>query len=215
MDASTLSPDFMNSGGRGLDESLPTNLLYKSNAVKHFTFNSETLFALSKRHVWWSSWEGDDILVLGKYDVTFKLPPVPEGTYEVRLGYVAGHRGTIQVYFNNMPCGIPLEMSSYSKPGSIEDTGDPEVDKSNDKAMRNRGYMKAPDSYRVGNGGTNMRAAGYIYRRILTTQNFTSEQDNYLRVRLVLDDENAEWSFDYVELCPKSIYDGPEGEDTH
>jgi len=31
----------------------------------------------------------------------------------------------------------------------------------------------------------------------------------------VLKEDDKYWSFDYIELCPKSIYASPEGEDTH
>jgi uncharacterized surface protein with fasciclin (FAS1) repeats len=214
-DATTLSPDFMTCGARGMAESGTFTYGFKNNAVKNFSFNPETRLFCTARHYYWSSWEGDDLMILGLYDVTIKLPPVPEGTYEVRLGYVAGHRGTIQVYFDNVPCGIPLEMSSYSKPGSVDDTGDAETDNANDKAMHNRGYLKAPDSYLVGGAAQSMRKAGYIYRRILTTEHFDNTTDHYLRVRLVLDDPQADWSFDYLELCPKTVYDAETGEDTH
>ena len=42
-----------------------------------------------------------------------------------------------------------------------------------------------------------------------------SNKTYHLRFRQVLDDPNRYWSFDYIELCPKSVYGSPEGEDTH
>ena len=36
-----------------------------------------------------------------------------------------------------------------------------------------------------------------------------------LRVRQVLDDPMKYWNFNYLELCPKSVYASPQGEDTH
>ena len=36
---------------------------------------------------------------------------------------------------------------------------------------------------------------------------FKSNKDYYLRMRLVLDNPNAEMNFDYMEWCPKSIFD--------
>ena len=39
-----------------------------------------------------------------------------------------------------------------------------------------------------------------------------------MRFRRVSEDDpnaNKEWSFDYLELCPKSIYASPDGEDRH
>ena len=51
-------------------------------------------------------------------------------------------------------------------------------------------------------------------RRILTTTQVKEGQELKLRFRQVLEG-NAEWSFDYIELCPKSVYASPAGEDTH
>ena len=74
--------------------------------------------------------------------------------------------------------------------------------------------MKAPDSWHPGAGDATMRDNG-ILRRILTTHYLDSEKEYRLRVRQVLDDPDRYWSFDYIELCPKSVYGSPEGEDTH
>jgi len=52
-------------------------------------------------------------------------------------------------------------------------------------------------------------------RRILTTKYLDANKTYHLRFRQVLDDPNRYWSFDYIELCPKSVYGSPEGEDTH
>jgi hypothetical protein len=52
-------------------------------------------------------------------------------------------------------------------------------------------------------------------RKILITDAYFAEgQENWLRFQQVLEGD-AEWSFDYIELCPKSVYDSPEGEDRH
>ena len=79
--------------------------------------------------------------------------------------------------------------------------------------MHNLGFMKAPDSYRPG-GGNTMRENGII-RRILATEYLTETQDYWLRFRQVLDDPNCYISLDYLELCPKSVYASPQGEDRH
>ena len=55
---------------------------------------------------------GDVLGILGtSYDVTFRLPNVPPGTYELRLGYCAlVDRGIGQVYVDGIPQGIPMDM---------------------------------------------------------------------------------------------------------
>ena len=81
--------------------------------------------------------------------------------------------------------------------------------------MHNRGYMKGMDSYRPWDADNPLRGNNWNLRRILTTQYLDSNKTYYLRFRQVLDDPDRYWSFDYIELCPKSIYGSPEGEDTH
>ena len=53
----------------------------------------------------------DCVSILGTYDLTFRLPNVPPGSYELRLGYGAmDDRGIVQMYVDNMPQGLPLDM---------------------------------------------------------------------------------------------------------
>ena len=56
---------------------------------------------------------GDELWAApGAYDVTLVTPPVPEGMYDVRMGYQAkGKRGIVQLYWDKKPCGIRLNMN--------------------------------------------------------------------------------------------------------
>ena len=222
-DCTTLSPDFVNSGGRnrpGVTEC--TGML--NGYTKNWKFSPETLMSIRNRHQWFWSYEGDEVILQGIYDATLKLPPVPyDGTYEIRIGYpVMASRGVIQAYFgsdpdNMMPTDIPTDLRVSGPDPSIGWKSDGELgDELNirmyDKAMRNRGYMKAPASYRP-SGGDVFRDLSSMLRRILTTQYMSAEGDYYLRVRQVLDNNMAEMVYDYLELVPKDIYASDEGED--
>jgi hypothetical protein len=97
-------------------------------------------------------------------------------------------------------------------------TTDTEANKAVDKALRNRGYMKQSDAIRAYYGGTTyvvFRAQTTMLRRILTTRYLSGTEDHYLRFKQVLDNNSAEFAFDYIELCPKSVYASEAGEDTH
>lgn len=217
IDATVLSPDFMNCNGRGrYGEDILTG--FKNGYITDWTCSPETFVGVHSDVTYWWSYQANAVCVSGVFDVSFKLPPVPTGTYEVRLGYTPGdERGVIQAYLNNEPCGIPVDLRVYSGDptiGGIADTEDAEENMANDKAMHNRGYMKAPDSWHPGAGDATMRDNG-ILRRVLTTQYLDVNKEYRLRVRQVLDDPDRYWSFDYIELCPKSVYGSPEGEDTH
>jgi len=220
-DATTLSPDFMNSGARGR-AGTNTCTGFKAGSVKDWTFTDESLVSVRNRHINFWSYEGDEVVLLHQFDFSFKLPPVPEGTYEIRLGYCAmPGRGIIQVFYDNQPCGIPIDLrigATNPNIGWVADGKDPEANKAVDKALRNRGYMKGSDAIRAYAGGTTyyvFRAQSTLFRRILTTRYLSANENHYLRFKQVLDNNKAEFAFDYIELCPKSVYASEAGEDTH
>lgn len=218
IDATVLSPDFMNCNGRGrYGEDILTG--FKNQYITDWKVSPETYVGVHSDVGYWNSYCANAVCISGVFDVAFKLPPVPSGTYEVRLGYTVGEeRGVVQVYLNNEPCGIPVDLRVYGPDpniGWVEDTDDPEENTANDKAMHNRGYMKGMDSYRPWDADNPLRGNNWNLRRVLTTQYLTPEKTYYLRFRQVLDDPDRYWSFDYIELCPKSIYGSPQGEDTH
>lgn len=228
-DATTLSSDFMSSGARGR-AGVTTCTGFKSGSVKDWIFTDETLLSVRNRHLinFWC-YQGDEVVLLHQFDFAFKLPPVPEGTYEIRLGYVImSGRGIIQTFFDNQPCGIPLDLrlgGTSPAIGWIRDytststgiTNYVESNKAVDKALHNRGYMKGAEAVRAytGSGYTVSRGQSNWIRRILTTRYLSSTEDHYLRFKQVLDNNKAEFAFDYIELCPKSVYASDKGEDTY
>ena len=219
VDATALSPDFMNCNGRGrYGENILTG--FKNDYISGWKLSPETYVGVHSDVDYWNSYQSNAVCVSGIFDVTFNLPPVPGGTYEIRLGYTSGsERGVVQVYLDNEPCGIPVDLrvNGDQDPaiGWVADTSDEEENAANDKAMHNRGYMKGIDSYRSANASTTFRDNQWNLRRILTTQTLKEGQTYQLRFRQVLDDPECYWSFDFIELCPKSVYDNPQGEDTH
>lgn len=217
IDATVLSPDFMNCNGRGrYGEDILTG--FKNNYITDWVCSKETFVGVHSDVDYWHSYQANAVCVSGVFDVSFKLPPVPTGTYEIRLGYTPGdERGVVQVYLENEPCGIPVDLRVWGGDvtiGAVADTEDEEENIANDKAMHNRGYMKGPDCWHPGGGDDSMRTLSPL-RRILATKYLDSEKTYHLRFRQVLDDPQRYWSFDYIELCPKSVYGSPEGEDTH
>jgi hypothetical protein len=133
----------------------------------------------------------------------------------VRLGYSTGDdRGIAQIYLNNEPCGIPVSFRNFdSNTGWEADTNDEEENKAMDKALRNRGFMKAMDSY--GSSSESFRTYSNDVRRILVKKFLSSEQENWLRFRQILSGRTLYMSIDYIEICPKDVYDSPQGEDRH
>ena len=220
IDATTLSADFMNQGARG-NLGWEENYLFalKRGYIEGWKISPESFVGVHCDNVWWSSYLGNAVAVKGQYDVQIKLPNPPPGLYEIRLAYVAGEeRGVVQVYFNNEPCGIPVDLRKgvweFVVPDQERLKNDEEYNVSIDKTLRNLGYMLGPDSYgKPGAISFRIDAPEHL-RRILTTQQFVEGKENWLRFRQVLDGD-AEWSFDYIELCPKSVYASPQGENRH
>lgn len=225
-DATVLSPDFQNSGARGRND-VQKIIAFRLGYVKNWTIKGDEAFiGLHGDGYWWSSYKGNAMNINGIFDVTFKLPPVPKsGTYEIRTGYTVGtERGVVQFYLDGIPCDIPADLRTFGGDpniGFVDDaTGDTDeaknYNKSIDKAMRNHGYMKAMDTWCQGADPANsLRTHVHNLRKILITTHLNAGQDYYLRARQVLPDRKCYWNFDYLELCPKSVYDSPQGEDQH
>ena len=219
IDGSTLSPDFMNGHARMYHMGEGEMMIgFKNGFLANFkAHNASTFIGCGNEQTGWRHYQGSGVCITGeKFDASVKLPPVPhDGTYEVRLGYSLGDdRGIAQVYLNNEPCGIPISFRNFdANVGWEADTDDEEENKAIDKAMRNRGFMKAMDSY--GSSSEPFRTYGNDVRRILVKQYMRADQDYWLRFRQILSGSTLYMSIDYIELCPKDVYDSPEGEDRH
>lgn len=224
IDCCTLSPDFMTSGAR---QRAPKNgnegIGFKQPTNFHSYTEDYIMWVRSAVTANWS-YQGDGLDLQGNWDLCLKLPPVPyDGTWELRLSY-RGYEGcgVAQNYVGDSPqtlepCGIPtdLRLSAVANHNigweSDEDQNGEEGIRALDKAMHNRGYMKGPDSHT--NGSDAFRTLNTMARRIVTTQYFYAEKDYYLRMKLVSDNAKSEMNFDYMEWCPKNVYDN--NEDRH
>lgn len=217
INAVTLSPEFLNCGARGNVDNVTG-----FKVVEGWDFHGHVpRLMLRERGVWMATYS-DAVDLIGQFDISMKLPPVPENTYEVRFACGSHEsRGVVQVYFgekdNMKPMGIPIDFRKYGGDPSIgwvADTGDEDADRAIDKAMHNRGWMKEMDIWLQG-GSNNLRDNNGKLRRVLTTQTMSPDKEYWLRIRLVLENPEAELPINYIELCPKSVYDGLVAEDTH
>ena len=218
-DVVTMTPEFLNAGARG-----NTNAQHLTGfkQVEGWDFHGiNPTLALRERGVWMATYS-DAVDLIGQFDVSFKLPPVPANTYEIRFGYGSGgDRGVVQIYFgekgNLQPMGLPIDFRIWGGDPSIgwvADTEDEEENRAIDKAMHNRGYMKDMDSWNQG-GSNNLRANNGKFRKILTTQALDPNKEYWIRIKLVIENAEAELPINYFEFCPKSVYAGLTAEDTH
>lgn len=165
----------------------------------------------------YTNYHGDEFLAVGRYDFEYRIPYVPKGDYEIRIGYcVSGLRSITQFYFDNKVCGIPVDLAiDGSDPllGWFEETATMTADeiREKDKAMRNHGYMKGPASVVLdATAGKNMRASKNAIRKIIGQFSLT-EGDHWLRIKNVKDKEKTdggayyEFNQDYIEIVPTTI----------
>lgn len=238
IDAGCMMPELMNNDvrapranytyGANSVRAIPTSYPYISNVE----IREGTLFYfLSGYPSPYHNLQGDEFNIIGRYDFTMQLPPVPRaGQYEIRFGVATGSyvRSMAQVYFGTnrakMPAaGIPLDlriggrekrMDNIILPSDVgweEDTDDEEYNDRVTKAMRTKGFMKAPNSWTNNIGSTNsVRTFHYMSRRILLNAFLTPYQNYYIRFQSVLDAEAKEFYMDYFEYVPKEVYDNPE-----
>ena len=178
----------------------------------------------------WANYQGDEFNVVGNYEITMKLPPVPkDGEYELRMGLSANNRrGICQVHWgtnkNALPAaGMPVDMRmtgtmtvtmSNQVFGSTvgwepDVNGDDDLNAEIDKRMRSKGYMKGPKGINYIGGYQLLRDRQQALRRIVIRSDMKANETYYIQFRNVMDNLDTELYIDYIELCPKTVFDNP------
>jgi len=186
----------------------------------------------------WFNYQGDEFNIIGKYEFTMKLPPVPKrGHYEIRFGVSSNSnlRSMCQVYFgsdpNYLPAqDIPMDLrigflrhrfknSTQTSTFGYTNDADYEADtklstEEQDevtKALRARGFMKGPMYYHCGKGTSAPLAITReaVSRRIMVSEDLDPDKEYYIRFKNVLDDESLQFFMDYFEFVSKDVYDNP------
>lgn len=134
VDFKALSPDFMNNADwlrgnylRDDNSSSPDdseypqngrNYVYKWDAIENITANDtidRARLVHRRAHCNFWSWQGDEINIFGKFDFTIKLPPLPPGEWEVRMGLCALEaRPDVRVYLNGEVTIDSLRLRRYN-----------------------------------------------------------------------------------------------------
>ena len=230
VDAAALFPEMMNNGirylikeenGYGIPNGYLTNFWTNSTGTRVLYVGTPTApFPGS-----WNEYQGDEFIIQGGYDFTLKLPPVPAGQYEVRIGYtVNGNRGYAQMYLGTsreamMESGLPVDLTEEGERYGWEAYEWTDADYATDKLLRLNGFMKAPNSSRsdAGYGNRSLREVGmtnafpeYALRCIVGTINVPTDGSVFVRFRNATTNTTPEFMMDYIEICPVSIYDNPE-----
>ena len=217
MDVSSFFPEFANNNIRVGNSRIGGGLFSERWHIPNGYADRITASATTDVHYFnaddrFMDYQGDELFLVGLYDFEITTINIPPGTYEVRFGYQpTGGRGVAQLYWDGIPTGIPLDLRTlandpdigYQYPGT--DARDPEGYE-NDKAMRNRGYMKGPASYSViaewWYTGASARMSEDVLRRILGIYTFNEYSTHTFTVKAV---KSGEFMFDYLEFVPLEV----------
>lgn len=231
-DYASLCPELMSNGIRQRKDNIKTFLpagyitgLWPSNEtrVAYFPYIDGSQDNMQR----------DEINMTGQYDFTFRLPPVPyEGTWELRMCAPEQPSvfGMFQVYLgtdraNPTPIGLPLDFRIKASNPKIGWRADPESGDLDemleiDKTMRIHGYMKnnkhngrPAGGAAVGQSLRSIRGDYIRMRKILWSGSMKPEETYYVRIKSVLDNPSAGSMIDYIELVPRSVYNGDTPED--
>jgi len=205
------------------------NFYFPDGYLDGVTINNGGLLVLRRPHYNFWSWQGDEWNLFGDYDMTFRIPPVPfSGEWQLRLGFCAiPTRGIMQVYFDGVPQGIPLDMTKnlntemYLGDRFGNNGGDDvqlttynkmsaEQKAEEQKLLKNLGAYRDGRSQVIGATARNrpMGTSG-MYRRIICQTYIDATRDHYIRFRVASEGSkgnNNEFMFDFWEMVPKSVY---------
>ncbi len=215
MDAASFFPELTNNNmriGHASPDIPSEEWQFPAGYIEKLKTGTTTTFGYINADDRFLDYQGDEVFLSNSlYDFEIITPPIPAGTYEIRFGYQpTGNRGAAQMYWDGLPTGIPLDLRinandpkiGYVQPGIDED--DPEGFE-NDKMMHNRGYMKAPASFKVldeawysGTGRMSNRAL----RRVLGIYTFSEAGTHTFSVKAV---RKGEFMFDYLEFVPAEV----------
>ena len=227
-DGMTLFPEAMSNDIRlkmsgdekNQDVYIPATRIY--NYFENMQMNDQTLFVYLNAYGYqWCNLHSDEMKAKGRFELTFKLPPVPRrGTYEFRYDVLPnGDRGIQQFYFGSDPtkmpaAGIPVDLTrgiGSMNVGWEADGKDEDYNIEVDKRLRNNGVMKGAKTVTAnGSSGDIERNRSTNLRYIIIRQTMDPDKTYYMRVKSVLDSEQKEFYMDYMEYCPKEVYDNPE-----
>jgi len=215
-DSSSFFDELTNNNMRGRGTTSPNlRFQFPRGYISRISCTEQTVVGYLTGYPQYENYEGDEIFLRASpgrlYDFTIETMPIPAGTYEVRFGYGAnGNRGVAQLYFDGIPTGVPINLSTTatnSAIGYVAPHSEPDDYNGfeNDKMMRNRGYMKAPAIFRVPVEGwfygENARYSASLLRRILGIYNFKTAGKHKLGV---IGLSAGEFMFDYLEFIPTS-----------
>ena len=177
---------------------------------EYFTYNDAGVCVFQADDAW-ADFQGDELVMQESYDFTLRMIPLPPGDYEMRIGYNSGGtRGMGQMYVDGNIAGTPVDLrinGDDPRVGWVKDSETNDDGVENDKMMRNRGYMKAPEALWYWHGGWDnvpMRDVSFALRYIVGQFHFEEYGAHTFRARSV-DFKGRGFQLDYIEFIPTDM----------
>lgn len=213
---STISPELMNNGLRCSTPFSPAlsadeEVFLPAGALKNVRVNSESTRMYYMFNKNWHNAQTDEMLLMGLFDVTIKLPPVPAGTYELNIGHSASTvRPIVFAYLDDeLIDTIDFRKTSHYI-GWVSDEDlqyDEDAIAENDNLLFGQGYRKGLSYINIPWSRESQRDDELCLRRIITTFTTDGKSDHYLRLKNAneYDDGSTHFMIDFIELCPTHI----------
>ena len=235
VNCTSLFPELINNKFRYYstgDGNIPSNYDTSRRGIPKYSldnlilYNDEVCLAYCL-HGAWRCYQSDQMQFWGRYDLAFKMPPVPSGLYELRVVYAPMSYGSFMQYYigtssslaSMLPIGLPFDATVDVEDPRVGLTNAQEEDDqgiATDIAMHNRGYMRGPYSYcgHAENGWSDTNNARFEWgasmtvRYVLGRVQLEQGNENWLRIKsLNMDKSTNPVGLDFVEIVPVSVVD--------
>lgn len=223
MDIASFFPELVTNNMRGNNPTAVAGVMRKTHAyllpnnyLENISLSGSTRMSYLGACAAYEDYQGDEFNIRGAYDFTIKTPPIPSGTYEVRMSrQPTAYGGKALMYFDAVQVGDTVNLSLLAKDPRIgwETPGSNLNDRDgfkNDSLLRTRGYMKGPSSFYCfghwyGYIADNARLSYNNLRKIIGTFTFTEFRKHTLRIQSLSPFGDTSLIIDYLEFVPVSL----------
>jgi len=181
----------------------------------------------------YNAYNADTFQGWGLFDLSIKMPPLPTGSYEVRINWVPMSHGSMVQFFwgtssdvqQMVAMDIPIDARigkldpriGWTKFYEEEDQGI-----ATDAAMRNRGYMRGlycsvdhpENAIDTPTTDRNLRGTdgNTQLRKILGRVDIKQSERYWLRLKNTDPDggDHLKWQVDFIEFVPVNVVDNPQ-----
>ena len=158
----------------------------KGDVMDNIQADSKTILVYNPGTPYFNMLDCDAFYAVGDGEFTIKLPALPKGNWELRMGIsVSQQRGVIQSYIDGVAQGIPIDQRVYP-----ENYGS------------NYGVYHAPDYYFPAGGVSPLADMTWRVSYTMGSLHSDGQTDHYLRIKQVLEDPYTVSLIDYLEFVP-------------